>query len=81
MTACCLLLRVPSVVLGRYLDYRTDDPVVAWARRKCKTMQTTYTEVPRCDVGGKAIVFVTGLCDASVLIRVVNSVVFSSVAS
>merc|ERR1719213_466330 len=28
----------------QYLDYRTDDPVVAWARRKCKTMQTTYTE-------------------------------------
>merc|ERR1719213_595669 len=27
----------------QYLDYRTDDPVVAWARRKCKTMQTTYT--------------------------------------
>lgn len=28
----------------QYLDYRTDDPVVQWARRKCRTMQTTYTD-------------------------------------
>jgi hypothetical protein len=28
----------------RYLDYRTDDPVVAWAKKKCKAMELSYAE-------------------------------------
>ena len=28
----------------RYLDYRTDDPVVVWAKKKCKAMELSYAE-------------------------------------
>ena len=28
----------------RYLDYRTDDPVVLWAKKKCKAMELSYAE-------------------------------------
>jgi hypothetical protein len=28
----------------KYMDYRTDDPVVTWAKRRCKAMELTYAD-------------------------------------